>query len=465
MCQLEPIDDPNLIVGFDSSDDAAVYKISDEESIIQTVDLFPPIVDNPETYGAIAAANALSDVYAMGGTPKLALNILCIPADMDKELVSGILHGGNQKVNEAGAVICGGHTIKDNEPKYGLSVTGFIKTSEVVTNSGARPGDVLILTKPIGTGILSTAMKSALLGDESYNAMAASMMSLNGTASRIMGISTAGYPLSAATTTAVCNAFVGKAGISGFYIYIAAIAIITGIIIIVFVRDFPEEKGAFPDNDKDFDFELAKREHEKNLEYLKTSKWTVKKCISTGRMWLLWIAIGINAFLSMGIMSNFVGKFMESGYKMPEILVMLAIAGVAAIPGSIFVGWIDVHFNTKTALISLGIFAVISVSFNLTPYHILHYISLPFLAIMLGGASNMMVSCTSAIWGRYDFQNAFRVIQPLNSIMTGIGITVVGIVGTHYGYTGAYEIMLVLAIIGLLAQIALKVEPIDKDVR
>jgi len=280
-----------------------------------------------------------------------------------------------------------------------------------------------------------------------------------------MGISTAGYPLSAATTTAVCNAFVGKAGISGFYIYIAAIAIITGIIIIVFVRDFPEEKGAFPDNDKDFDFELAKREHEKNLEYLKTSKWTVKKCISTGRMWLLWIAIGINAFLSMGIMSNFVGKFMESGYKMPEILVMLAIAGVAAIPGSIFVGWIDVHFNTKTALISLGIFAVISVSFNLTPYHILHYISLPFLAIMLGGASNMMVSCTSAIWGRYDFQNAFRVIQPLNSIMTGIGITVVGIVGTHYGYTGAYEIMLVLAIIGLLAQIALKVEPIDKDVR
>jgi len=186
LCQLEPIDDPNLIVGFDSSDDAAVYKISDEESIIQTVDLFPPIVDNPETYGAIAAANALSDVYAMGGTPKLALNILCIPADMDKELVSGILHGGNQKVNEAGAVICGGHTIKDNEPKYGLSVTGFIKTSEVVTNSGARPGDVLILTKPIGTGILSTAMKSALLGDESYNAMAASMMSLNGTSSRIM---------------------------------------------------------------------------------------------------------------------------------------------------------------------------------------------------------------------------------------------------------------------------------------
>ena len=154
--------DSNLLVGFDKSDDASVYRISDELALVQTVDFFPPIADDPYTFGAIAATNALSDVYAMGGEPKLALNIMAVPADMPKEVVHEILRGGYDKVYEAGALITGGHSILDPEPKYGLAVTGFVHPDRVLTNSGARPGDVLLFTKPIGIGILTTAAKAEL---------------------------------------------------------------------------------------------------------------------------------------------------------------------------------------------------------------------------------------------------------------------------------------------------------------
>ena len=167
--------DPNLLVGFDKSDDASVYRISDELALVQTVDFFPPIADDPYTFGAIAATNALSDVYAMGGEPKLALNIMAVPADMPKEVVHEILRGGYDKVYEAGALITGGHSILDPEPKYGLAVTGFVHPDRVLTNSGARPGDVLLFTKPIGIGILTTAAK-AELADEATMAKALRLM-------------------------------------------------------------------------------------------------------------------------------------------------------------------------------------------------------------------------------------------------------------------------------------------------
>ncbi|MEG0756336.1 MAG: selenide, water dikinase SelD, partial [Oscillospiraceae bacterium] len=157
--------DPNLLVGFDKSDDASVYKISDDLALVQTVDFFPPIADDPYTFGQIAAVNALSDVYAMGGEPKLALNIMCIPEDMPKEAVHQMLRGGYDKVYEAGALITGGHSILDPEPKYGLCVTGFVHPDHILTNSGARPGDVLLLTKPIGIGVLTTAQKAELLSE------------------------------------------------------------------------------------------------------------------------------------------------------------------------------------------------------------------------------------------------------------------------------------------------------------
>ena len=132
--------DPNLLVGFDKSDDASVYKVSDELALVQTLDFFPPIADDPYTFGQIAATNALSDIYAMGGDPKLALNIMCVPEDMPKDTVHQILRGGYEKVYEAGALITGGHSIFDDEPKYGLSVTGFVHPDRILTNSGAYCG-------------------------------------------------------------------------------------------------------------------------------------------------------------------------------------------------------------------------------------------------------------------------------------------------------------------------------------
>lgn len=155
--------DPRLIVGYDKSDDASVYVITDEVALVQTTDFFPPIVDDPYLFGQIAAANALSDVYAMGGEPRTALNIMCLPESMDKHTVHEILRGGYAKAYEAGAIITGGHTIHGAEPIYGLAVAGFVHPDKVLTNSGARPGDVLLLTKPLGVGVITTAAKAGLV--------------------------------------------------------------------------------------------------------------------------------------------------------------------------------------------------------------------------------------------------------------------------------------------------------------
>ena len=178
--------DENLLVGFDKSDDASVYKISEELAIVQTVDFFPPIADDPFRFGAIAAANALSDVYAMGGEPKLALNIMMVPEDMDKAYVHEILRGGYAKVYEAGAMITGGHSIYDKEPKYGLAVTGFVRPDRILTNSGAKAGDVLIYTKPLGIGVLTTAAKAELCSPALTERMEQVMMTLNRAARDVM---------------------------------------------------------------------------------------------------------------------------------------------------------------------------------------------------------------------------------------------------------------------------------------
>lgn len=178
--------DPNLLVGFDKSDDASVYKITDDLALVQTVDFFPPIADDPYTFGQIAATNALSDIYAMGGEPKLALNIMAVPDSLPKEAVHALLRGGYDKVYEAGAIITGGHSILDDEPKYGLAVTGFVHPDKLLTNSGAKPGDVLFLTKPLGVGILTTAAKAELLEHEIEERVTKLMTTLNKGARDVM---------------------------------------------------------------------------------------------------------------------------------------------------------------------------------------------------------------------------------------------------------------------------------------
>lgn len=178
-------DDPRLLVGRETFDDAGVFLVSDDLALVQTVDFFAPIVDDPYTFGRIAAANALSDVYAMGGEPLTALNIVGFPASAAPlEVLTEILRGGQDAVHEAGALIVGGHSIIDEEIKYGLAVTGRADPRRLLTNAGAKPGDRLVLTKPLGTGLLATAAKSRAVPEDVYRAMIASMSALNRDASR-----------------------------------------------------------------------------------------------------------------------------------------------------------------------------------------------------------------------------------------------------------------------------------------
>jgi selenide, water dikinase len=170
-------------VGLDVPDDAAVYRVAPDRAIISTVDFFPPVVDDPYTFGAVAAANALSDVYAMGGEPLFAVNLVAYPDGFGLEMLTEILRGGAEKVREAGAVIAGGHTVTDKEPKYGLAVTGSVHPDRILRKGGAQPDDVLILTKALGTGTITTALKRGIAAPEHVDAVVASMMRLNRAAS------------------------------------------------------------------------------------------------------------------------------------------------------------------------------------------------------------------------------------------------------------------------------------------
>jgi len=170
---------PDILVGFDTSDDAGVYRISANLAIVQTVDFFTPVVDDPYTFGAIAAANALSDVYAMGGRPLTALSILAWPGSGDLQTLEQILKGGADKIHEAGCVILGGHSVNDPEIKFGYAVTGTVHPDRVKTNTGARPGDVLMFTKKIGTGVISTALKRGIAKDAHVDGAIAQMLTLN----------------------------------------------------------------------------------------------------------------------------------------------------------------------------------------------------------------------------------------------------------------------------------------------
>ena len=176
----------SLLVGLAAPDDAAVYRMSDDRAIISTADFFPPVVDDPYAFGQIAAANALSDVYAMGGEPLFALNLAGFPDDLDLDILGRIFQGGADKVGEAGAVIAGGHTVTDEEPKYGLAVTGQVHPDRIFTKAGAQPGDLLVLTKPIGTGVITTAHKRDCVQPADLAEAVTSMCRLNGGAARLL---------------------------------------------------------------------------------------------------------------------------------------------------------------------------------------------------------------------------------------------------------------------------------------
>ncbi len=180
-----------MIVGLDNADDAAVYRLNEQQAIISTTDFFPPVVDDPYDFGAIAAANAMSDIYAMGGEVLFALNLIAFPDNLGSDVLREILRGGAEKVAEAGAVVVGGHSVNDKEPKYGLAVTGIIDPQEIRTKGGGVPGDVLLLTKPLGVGVITTALKQQLASDEHVETAVKSMKKLNRNAANATRVASA----------------------------------------------------------------------------------------------------------------------------------------------------------------------------------------------------------------------------------------------------------------------------------
>lgn len=177
---------PDLLVGLHAADDAAVYRMNEQQAVISTADFFPPVVDDPYAFGAIAAANALSDIYAMGGQVLMAINLVAWPDNLEPEILTDILRGGAEIVAQAGGIVAGGHTVTDKEPKYGLCVTGTVHPEHILTKGGARPGDVLILGKPLGTGLITTAHKRSLVDESDLQAAITSMTRLNRKPSEVL---------------------------------------------------------------------------------------------------------------------------------------------------------------------------------------------------------------------------------------------------------------------------------------
>lgn len=238
--------DPNVLVGIATSDDAGVYRINDDVAIVQTVDFFTPIVDDPYDFGRVAAANSLSDIYAMGATPITALNIAAFPADtLDMGILGQIIKGAHHVAHEAGVSILGGHTVKDDEPKFGMAVTGIVHPKKIISNSGARTGDALILTKALGTGIFATALKRGLITEAQMKPVVDSMVTLNAAAAKAM-IAAGAH----AATDITGFGFLGHAGEmmrgSGMRLHIHAKAIprFAGVIELI-------EAGAVPGGTKD----------------------------------------------------------------------------------------------------------------------------------------------------------------------------------------------------------------------
>ncbi len=267
-----------------------------------------------------------------------------------------------------------------------------------------------------------------------------------------MGWVTVGFPLSAAVTANFAGAMVGVGHGSPAVLYTVygVVSAVLCVIVAVFIRDYPEQAGAFPDNNHKFDNAQAQEELRIGLEYMKNSSWTPGKLLSTGKVWLMALSLGVMELLSLGIMTNFVPRMMQSGYQMPEILTMLAIAGILACLGSVGCGLLDAKVGPKKAIQITMVVAIVAIVLNLIPVRVCNYISLPFLAIMLGGASNYLVSLTNSIWGRYDFPMAYKVLKPMVASVGALGVSVVGIIGRSTSYSVAYGVLAVLTVVAFI---------------
>lgn len=272
-----------------------------------------------------------------------------------------------------------------------------------------------------------------------------------------MGWVTIGFPLSAAVTSNFVGGLIGKGGLTEVYTVYAAASFVLCILVAIFVRDYPEQAGAYPDNNHKFDNEEAKKELALGLEYMRTSTWVPKKLLASKKVWMIGVSLGIMELLSLGIMTNFVPRMVQAGYVDPEthgpsgiVFMMLAIAGIAACFGSVGCGILDAKLGPKKAIQITMVIALIAIVLNLIPTTATKFASLPFLAIMLGGAANYLVSLTNTIWGRYDFPMAYKVLKPMVSAIGALGVSVVGIIGRSFSYGAAYAVLAGLTVIALV---------------
>lgn len=278
-----------------------------------------------------------------------------------------------------------------------------------------------------------------------------------------MGFVTIGFPLSATIATPLCSGLLNGVGLSGIYYLFTVVCVVLGILVLIFVRDYPEQSGAFPDNNKEFDREEADRRLAEGLEYMKTSEWQPKKFLKTANVWKIVFSLGVMELFSLGVMTNFVPRMLQIGYTITDCTPMLACAGLVACVGSYLCGVLDSKVGPKKAVIITFLFGILSLVVNIaggyvklagfnTAAYIMLFAAQPFLGIMLGGAANYLVSIISTIWGRYDFDNGYRVMKPAVVVLGALGITICGAIGNtlSMGYTYAYALLCVLCIIAVI---------------
>lgn len=275
-----------------------------------------------------------------------------------------------------------------------------------------------------------------------------------------MGWVTIGFPLSAAITANALGSIIPKGGLQQVYLIYAVASFVLGVLVAILVRDYPEQMGAFPDNNRKFDNEEAKKELALGLEYMKNSTWKPKKLLSTGKVWMIALSLGVMELLSLGIMTNFVPRMMQAGYVVvgadgavspdPLVFAMLGIAGILACFGSVGCGVVDAKLGPKKAIQITMVIAIVAIVLNLIPTTPTKFASLPFLAIMLGGAANYLVSLTNTIWGRYDFPMAYKVLKPMVAAIGALGVSLVGIIGRSVSYAVSYGVLAVLTVIALV---------------
>ncbi len=280
----------------------------------------------------------------------------------------------------------------------------------------------------------------------------------------VMGWVTIGFPLSATIAVPVCSGLLGGLGLQGIYFVFAGLCVVLALLVAILVRDYPEQSGAFPDNNKSFDKEHAAKELQAGLDYMKTSPWNGKAVFKSKETKKIVFSLGVMELLALGIMTNYVPRMMQIGYAEEQIIPLLVIAGVVAMFGSYLCGVLDAHVGPKKAIWITYLFGIFSLILNLVGgalklngmdkiAFIMIIAAQPFLGVMLGGAANYLVSLTATIWGRYDFPAAYRVLKPLVAIVGALGISICGVLGNTVGYAYAYLFFAVLAVIATFVDI------------